>query len=132
MPSLPIDPPALAVSAARKERAPQFLALALAAGVGFACGWRGHEVLSGLIATGAVWLGFWLGRQLGRAWLGLVMAAVMSAGFVAAVKLAWEAALLLALIGTVAILRWRNDPAPALVLVAIAAGAGFAWLLWPR
>ena len=132
MSSRPIDSPASAASGVRSGRAAPLFALVLAVGVGTACGWRGREIIPGLITTGAVWLSFWLGRQLGRAWLGLVIAVVMGVGLVVEVKLAWEAALLLALIGTVAILRWRNDPAPALVLAAIVAWAGFAWLLWPR
>ena len=133
MSSLPIDPPAARVaSSTRSGHAPRLLATVLAVGVGVACGWRGRELLPGMIATGGVALGFWLGQQLVRGWLGFLTALMLAGAFLFGVKLEWESAVLQALIGTDAGLRWRNDPAPALVLAAIMAWAGVAWLLWPR
>lgn len=104
----------------------------LVAGGGVAAGWRTREIIPGLIAAAGVALGAWLGRQLGPRWLGLVVAFLMAMAFAAGVRLEWASAALLALIGTVAGLRWRDDPAPVLVLTAIASWAGVIWLLWPH
>ena len=123
------QPPAPAVPG---ERWPQLVVALIALGFAIIGARRPHGMFAGVLAASAVLLAFWLGRQLGRAALGVLASASLAAALLAGVNFEWNAAALLALAGAVAARRWRDDPAPALAVGAIGAWLGALCLIWPR
>jgi hypothetical protein len=81
------------------------------------------------LTVAAVACGFFLGRRLGGALVGLLTAAVLAAltaGFSFGNKAQLE--ILLAVVGSWWALRFRDDRSPANGIVALAAFIGLAWL----
>lgn len=81
------------------------------------------------LTVAAVACGFFLGRRLGGALVGLLTAAVLAAltaGFSFGNKA--QLAILLAVVGSWWTLRFRDDRSPANGIVALAAFIGLAWL----
>ena len=101
---------------------------ALTAGV-----WRllraGGSGRSAVLATAAVGCGFFLGRRLGGAWVGLLTAAALAATTKALAPSGTSLAeIFLAVVGVWWALRFRDDRAPANGIVALAAFAMLGWL----
>ena len=84
---------------------------------------------SAVLATAAVGCGFFLGRRLGGAWVGLLTAAALVATTMALAPSGTALAeIFLAVIGAWWTLRFRDDRAPANGLVALAAFVVLGWL----
>lgn len=84
---------------------------------------------SAVLTTAVVGCGFFLGRRLGGAWVGLLTAAALAATTMALAPSSTSLAeIFLAVMGAWWALRFRDDRAPANGIVALAAFAVLGWL----
>ena len=113
---------------------PQLLALSLALAAGAWHWLRPGENSTGAALTGLTVLGgFFLGRRIGGAWAGMLMAFVLAAiTAMFALNSFPPGAMLLAVMAVWWALRFKDDPALANVLVAVTALAALGWLATRR
>ena len=118
-------------SVARPTRSPLLVSIAIALAAG---SWRFQQ--AGEFPTGAaltsltVVCGFFLGRRIGGAWAGLLMAMVLAVTMAAfAMSFFPPGAIFLAVTTIWWALRFNDNPAPANMLVALMALAALGWLV---